>query len=122
MRGGRERERRAPFLRTVRHVSLHACGGLSDYILKNCGDMSISFCICTCCYMSNPFLRTVTLCDSVEDYRVLAKTAETDDFPDEIQDLATRIINNCRISNYFDSKAYNVKTIRNIIKGKDYII
>ena len=96
-------------------VGLHCCGGLSDAILDLCGRKKLSFCLVTCCFNSYPNLRPRNICKSTNEYNILAKMAETNDFQDvEIQYNATRIINNLRILKYIigDEDGDNVNVVK----------
>ena len=87
-------------------ISLHACGGLSDFILENCGILKIPFCICTCCFASFPSLRSKKLLGDEHNFKQIAKIAETDNLPEKTQNNATRVINNARIRTYFKHGAH----------------
>ncbi|CAE7557791.1 unnamed protein product [Symbiodinium sp. CCMP2592] len=75
-------------------MALHACGGLTDVALEACATLRLPFCICPCCYASQPQLRSRALAPQEE---ILQRLAESNGLPRDVSQLAAFGINGMRL-------------------------
>ena len=84
-----EEQERSPIV-----MALHACGGLTDVALEACAKLRLPFCICPCCYASQPQLRSRPLAPQEQ---VLQGLAESNDLPRDVSQMAAFGINGLRL-------------------------
>ena len=75
-------------------MALHACGGLTDVALEACAKLRLPFCICPCCYASQPMLRQRELAPREQ---LLQRLAESNSLQSESSQLAACAINALRL-------------------------